>query len=151
MEKAHVAQLSLVWRKRTCGGGRTSREFLDFVIDGESLWERIDSDLISCLGWLADELNQKHVRRLLCKVPADFPDERRSLFICPECAELGCGALTAVIERIDDNIVWRDFGIQNDHTDEIWRTDLADLGPFFFNATEYYQVLNSGIDFNNEQ
>jgi len=48
-------ELELAWRDRQLDGppGRTPRRFLDFCVDGQSLYEAIGEDLISCLGWFA--------------------------------------------------------------------------------------------------
>src|SRR6266576_7250583 len=43
-------ELELAWRDRQLDGapGRTPRRFLDFCVDGQSLYEAIGEDLISC-------------------------------------------------------------------------------------------------------
>jgi len=47
-------ELELAWRDRQLDGApRTPRRFLDFCVDGQSLYEAIGEDLISCLGWFA--------------------------------------------------------------------------------------------------
>src|SRR5215216_3045939 len=110
--------IELRWKRREGGGGRTQRDYLDFVVDGESLSERFGGDLASCLGWFSAERNARAVHRLILKEPADLPDNRRSLYVCPECGELDCGAVTAVIERVVDKVIWRDFSFQR-HYDQV--------------------------------
>lgn len=143
------SSIKLQWKKREGGGGKTERVFLDFMIDGESLWEKFDTDFISCLGWHPSEHNAKAVTRLLRKKEADFPDERRSLYICPECADLGCGAISVVIERAGDEIIWRDFGFQNNYDGEVYFDDFTSLERFAFDATEYYFAINSASEIAN--
>ena len=40
--------------------------------------------------------------RLLGRLPADLPPGRVAVFVCPECADLGCGAVTVRLELQDD-------------------------------------------------
>ena len=63
--------------------------------------------------------------------------------MCAECGDLGCGAITALVERTLDGFVWRDFAFQ--HNDDASITDAESyraVGPFVFNKTEYWHVLN---------
>jgi len=80
------------------GTSKSERHFLDFVVDGQSLWEALGErhDMVSIL-WAecsADE-TAKAVGRLLLNEKADLPNDRRSFFVCSECGDLGCGAITA--------------------------------------------------------
>ena len=104
-----MSKLRLEWKRREGGGGRTQRDFLDFIVDGQPLSELV-GDQVSCLGWLVPEENAKAVRRLLLKEPPDLPNNRNTLYICPECGDLGCGAVSLVVEPVGNNIIWRDFG-----------------------------------------
>lgn len=64
----------------------------------------------------ADDLRATagHFGPLVGDLPAPLPEGRASLYICAECGDMGCGGVTAVIERAADTVVWRDFGYQND-------------------------------------
>lgn len=139
-------KIALSWQIRPGDVARTERRFLDFIIGGQSLWSSLDTDLISCLGWLPAEHNADAVLRLLLNAPADFPDDRRSLYICPECADLGCGAISVLIERSSDQIIWRDFGYQNDYTPEVNREDFDDFPGMTFDAVEYERVIKSALN-----
>ena len=141
MDKHSVLQLK--WKRRAGGDGRTQRDYLDFVVDGQSLSEMIGSDLASCLGWFAPAENAKAIDRLLLQAPADLLNNRRSLYVCPECGELDCGAVTAVIERSGDEIIWRDFGLQNTF-DEVITPINEDLS-FSFDRAQYNQALKSSL------
>jgi hypothetical protein len=83
-------ELKLKWRKRDGGKNRTVRDYLDFEVDGICLSTKF-GDMVSCLGWAVSDWNDKAVRRLLLEEPADFENNRRSLYVCPECGDLGCG------------------------------------------------------------
>jgi len=141
MERINV--LNLEPRLREGGNGVTPREYLDFVVDGEPLSKTVAGDLASCLGWFVPEENVKAVRRLLLEDPADLPNNRRSLYVCAECGDLGCGAVSAVIEVAGDHVMWRDFGFQNNYEDEIISAGYAGIGPLVFDKAEYDAVIRS--------
>ena len=141
IEKMNVLNLEL--RLREGGNGATPREYLDFVVDGEPLSKRIAGDLASCLGWFLPEENAKAIRRLLLEESADLSNNRRSLYVCPECGDLGCGAVSVVIEAAGDRIIWRDFGFQNNYEDEVVSNVYAEVGPLIFNKAEYEAVIRS--------
>jgi hypothetical protein len=136
--------IELRWKRREGGGGRTQRDYLDFVVDGESLSEKFGGDLASCLGWFGTERNSRAVYRLILKEPADLPNDRRSLYVCPECGELDCGAVTAVIERVGDKVIWRDFAFQR-HYDQVNPIDGHEGASFTFDRTQYNQAMKGAL------
>ena len=136
--------LQLEWKRREGEGGKTQRDYLDFIIDGQPLSEKIGGDLASCLGWFDPAQNIKSVNRLLRKEPADLPNNRYSLYVCAECGELECGAVTAVIERQGDKIIWRDFGFQSNANEVTPIRGYGDL-TFAFDPTQYYQALKGAL------
>ena len=84
------------------------RKFFDFIIGGVSLYDTLghSRDLISAL-WhppVVPSEGDRAIRRLLLADRGDASDNRVSLFICPECGDLGCGAITVRIERDDTGI-----------------------------------------------
>jgi hypothetical protein len=143
-----VATLELLRKDRKGSGSRTARSFLDFTIDGDSLYERVAQqlDLISAL-WLghpAFEERQKAVGRLLKLTPGDFPGDRVSLYICPECGDLGCGAISVEINFMEDKVIWRDFGYENNYESAVALDQYRSVGPFEFERAAYeavYQLL----------
>jgi hypothetical protein len=139
-----ISTLELRWTDRILTGSQTPRRFLDFVIDGEPLYPTM-GDFISPLGWLSEKENQLAVDRLFRKAEPDAPGGRYCLYVCPECVDLGCGAVTAVIDRVGNLIVWRDFGIQNDIDETVYRDDFEGIGPFSFNATDYYDAIRIAL------
>jgi hypothetical protein len=131
------------------GTSKSERHFLDFVVDGQSLWEplgkRHDMVSILCVEFSADE-TKKAVSRLLLSQKADMPNGRRSFFVCSECGDLGCGAITAVVERKGNTITWKDFGYENTYEDKIWLDDYSTVGPFAFDSTVYERTLIQAMD-----
>jgi hypothetical protein len=68
------------------------------------------------------------------------------IYVCGECGDLGCGAITAIVERTPEGFVWRNFAFENNY--DATMTDLEPyrgVGPFFFNEAEYLQALNERI------
>ena len=136
-----ISTLKLEWKRREGGGGRTQRDFLDFVVDGKSLFEKIGGDVISCIGWFPPEQNARAVNQIMLKADSDLPDNRYSLYVCPECGDLGCGAVTAIIERVDDTIIWRSFAFQNDYDGELHLIEAID--KVIFDRAQYRNTLRS--------
>jgi hypothetical protein len=120
------------------------RRFLDYIVDGNSLYERHGFDLISYLGWFVREEDEKAARRLLRDEPPDL-DNRVAIYVCPEDADLLCGALTATVERQGPEIVWRDLA--NSYFDSVadsWHHDttpFADWPELRFDAAEYWRAI----------
>jgi hypothetical protein len=126
------------------GTSKSERHFLDFVVNGQSLWEtlgkRYDMVSILCAEYVADE-TAKAVNRLLLREKAHLPNDRRPLFVCSECGDLGCGAITIVIEKRSETITWKTFGYENTYEDKVWLDEYSTVGPFTFNATAYERTV----------
>ena len=139
-----TAQLELIWRTRSGGGGRTERKYLDFVINGQSLGELLQvGDMIGCLGWGKPEYESDMTQILLLKKPSPLETCRVTLYICAECGDIGCGAITAQVEKTSEHFVWSGFGYENYYDPS--RLDLqeyTEIGPYLFNKTEYWQVVS---------
>ncbi len=131
------------------GAYKSERHFLDFVVNGTSLWERVgklnDMVTVLCREFAIDE-TRKAVHRLLLTEKADFPDDRRSLFICSECGDLGCGAISLIVVKEGKSIIWKAFGYENTHERDVKLSDYADVGPFTFDAVSYELLLLESID-----
>jgi hypothetical protein len=103
------------------GAYQAHREFMDFIVDGRPLLFRLsDLDAVSLLASdVPPTVFTAHVRRLLLKAEPPLAGGRYIIYGCPECEGLECGAVTAVIERDGDDIVWRDFAWQTDETADV--------------------------------
>ena len=100
---------------------------------------------ILCVEFSPDE-TAKAIKRLLLKEKADLPNGRRSVFVCSECGDLGCGAITAVVDERGGTITWKDFGYENNYEDKIDLDKYGAIGPFTFNAKTYGQALLRVMD-----
>ncbi|MFD9976758.1 oxidoreductase [Streptomyces sp. NPDC059017] len=130
------------------GGFEVHRDFLDFVVDGRPLLLLLcDVDAVSPLASdVPPAILTRQVRGLLLDEEAPLPGGRRVLYGCPECEELGCGAVTAVIERQGNDVVWRDFAWQTEETADLELNGYSGTGPFRFRADAYRAALERLLD-----
>jgi hypothetical protein len=99
-------------------------------------------DFISPIGWLAPDTELHFLSMLLRKTSGDLGGNRTPLFVCSECADYGCGVVSCVIERTDDGIVWRDFGMQTDYDDNVRIDENNRHRSYVFDPTAYFQTLS---------
>jgi hypothetical protein len=97
-------------------------------------------DLVGRLDRDHRDRNAASVRVLTGNAAPDFGNDRVMLFVCPECDDLGCGAITAALRLENDSIVWSDFKHENNY-DESMTTKFPQVGPFAFSVEQYRRVL----------
>ena len=121
-------RFELEWRdRRVSGGGQTPRRFLDYIVDGASLYERHCDDDISPLGWLSSDYDAAAAQRLLGHAAPDL-GERTAIYVCPECADLLCGAISVVIKPDGDEVGWLDIAYSIfDYSAGEWDHDPAEF------------------------
>ncbi|NGZ74437.1 hypothetical protein [Saccharibacillus alkalitolerans] len=135
-------------RRQTRIGFPCTFDHAEFLIDGEPLYPKIrqlypNLDEIGCLGWGPETLQQTRIDRLLLTGDADFPDDRRSLYLCPACGDLGCGAVSIRIERADGRFVWSAFAEESADGSQAAPTPLPGIGPFYFEEDAYMKTIRS--------
>lgn len=143
---SEFATLELHRKKRpsqefTDGMRKTEREFLDFVINGQSLWQICEEerfDIVSCL-WLPT-IFESNVKRLLLEAPPSLSDGRCAIYICPECGGIDCGALVVRIEMLSDRVIWRDFAFVNSY-EEYPLESFKIFDPVVFDLDAYRNLL----------
>ena len=139
-----LSHLELVPLHRPGGGNRTERWSWDFVIDGQSLAKQVGGDIVGALGW-GDQPGEAHtVEKLLGRAAPDLAPDRVSLYVCPECGDLGCGAVTASLARQGELVIWRDFAWQRDW-DAPDHDQLIEMGPFAFDRGAYGRLLRAAL------
>jgi hypothetical protein len=146
-----LARLELRWREHPKHASKSTgrRDYLDFVVDGEPIDELLNAhDRVAILGgWFPNSLFEAiYFRGLLLEHPAYLETGRYELYVCPLCGDVGCGSITAEIEAIDDQVVWRDFAYEIDYwfddPSEILHRDAYEhIGPFKFDRTQYRDAL----------
>lgn len=132
---------------------KTERHSTDFIVDGSSLlktlqsrqssWDFMGRFLCGQLKW-----NQKISKMFLLEDKPDLDNGRIMIYVCPECGDIGCGAITLTIAKHEDYFIWKDFCYENDYDQEM--TDFnsfAKIGPFYFNETCYRELIDSCINF----
>jgi hypothetical protein len=117
----------------------------EFEIDGRSLQDHLERavkrkfEVASPIGWTKGEYLGAYARRLLLLAPPVLPSGRRELLVCPECADLACGCLSAEITIDNDHVRWSALGRENDFDAESLM--LFGLGAFVFQRCEYERLL----------
>ncbi|WP_055714020.1 hypothetical protein [Streptomyces torulosus] len=127
------------------GAYQAHRDFVDFIVDGRPLlFQLSDLDAVSPLASdVPPSIFTAQVRGLLLEADAPLTGGRYVIYGCPECADLACGAVTAVIERDGDDYVWRDFAWQTDEEADLRLNGYTGIGPFRFHGAEYRSALQS--------
>ncbi|MFI5684135.1 oxidoreductase [Streptomyces sp. NPDC051636] len=130
------------------GGYQVHRDFMDFVVDGRPLlYQLSDLDAVSPLASdVPPAILTAQVRSLLLETEAPLPAGRYVIYACPECEDLGCGAVTAVIERDGEDYIWRDFAWQTDVCADPELNGYHGIGPFRFHGPEYRAALGALLD-----
>jgi hypothetical protein len=64
---------------------------------------------------------------------------RRLIYVCPECADVGCGAYGCHITKEGDFYVWGGFAYENGY-EELYL--IEGVGPYRFLASEHKKVID---------
>lgn len=126
--------------------GHPDQRSIDFVVDGLRLSSLVaDKDLCGRLSADPEAAwNPEALQILRGEAPADAEGDRVMLYVCAECGDLGCGALTCRVVRTERTIAWSDFAFENDYDPDMTdRASYADVGPFLFDAAQYRTALES--------
>ncbi|MEQ1618253.1 MAG: hypothetical protein ABL883_07910 [Terricaulis sp.] len=125
-------------------GFRSERWSIDFLVGGRSLFGLLNGqkrDLSGAFLAKRDRVFRRTngnaaTRELFTDIGANFV--RLPLYVCPECGDLGCGALTCEASRVGEKIVWLNFGFETgiaEYTPDF--ASFAELGPFEFETHQY--------------
>ncbi|MGP4007103.1 oxidoreductase [Streptomyces sp. 4N124] len=130
------------------GDYQVHRDFVDFIVnDRPLLFQLSDLDAVSPLASdVPPAIFTAQVRSLMLETDAPLPGGRYVIYGCPECEDLGCGAVTAVIEKEGDDYIWRDFAWQTEEYADLELNGYHGIGPFRFHGAEYRTALNSLLD-----
>jgi hypothetical protein len=139
-----TSTLALVLRQRPSGDGRTPREFIDVLVDSKRLLDRVGwegADLVTPLGWGVLASQRSAIRQLQRDEPTSLASGRVLLFVCPECGDIGCGAIAVRIKRSGSDVTWSDFARENGYEDP------SPIGcePIRFSASDYWQALEGFV------
>ena len=143
--------LKILYRKGSNENGITTQESYssDFTIENQSLLMLLTKagsdqpDYLGCFarGW--EKLNKHSLDQLLLNEPPETESGRSLIYVCPECADIGCGAYGCKIKLVNDKYIWSDFAYENGYEDPEL---LNDVGPFEIEASEYRSVVYSAYE-----
>lgn len=121
---------------------RSRCSYWDYYADERRISTELGlGDFIPPIGWLGSEMELHFLEMLLRVSEGDLPQNRVPIFVCGECADYGCGVVSCVVERANDEIVWHDFGIQNDDSDRISREDFRPWQKYSFEPSQYWSTF----------
>ena len=127
---------------RTGDSNKHERHYFDFIISGQSLRDILKvskSDLISPFGWFENKAEERlSMQELTLKQKSGLDTGRIMLYVCPECGDIECGAITAIIVDLGDRIVWKDFGYETANgISELYST----IQPIEFSRQGYFNAF----------
>lgn len=121
----------------------------EFVLDGSLLLEQCERstkktyDVVSPIGWTLPDYQISFVERLLLRQQALLPSGRRELLVCPECADLGCGCISANVSSEADYFVWDEIGYENDYDPEM--LVIFPMGRFVISKAELFHQIRGYV------
>ncbi|MBK8414551.1 MAG: hypothetical protein IPL22_08630 [Bacteroidetes bacterium] len=65
---------------------------------------------------------------------------RTSFYVCPECGDIGCGAITAKIEITENRVIWKEFGYENNYSAP-QLDNYKSIPHLEFDKTEYIETF----------
>ncbi|MGY8709331.1 hypothetical protein RAD16_26610 [Bradyrhizobium sp. 18BD] len=123
---------------------KLERHSFDFVVNGVSLFEATQAFEYDMCGSLSNPQYEREIARRINKrtaamLTSDVPvgGHRVALFVCPECGDFACGAITARVARTERGVQWSEFAYENG-------SDAASklgLGPFEFEWAAYLSEI----------
>lgn len=113
--------------------------FYEFDISEKPLSSILQVDLKQLTGIFTPEGSDSgYFVAQLAKFLGKLATEKILLYVCADCGDLGCGALTAQISFSENSVVWSDFAYENaSETFEKY----PNIGPFEFDKASYMNAF----------
>jgi len=113
--------------------------FYEFDISETPLSSILQVDLKQLSGIFTPEGSDSgYFVAQLAKFLGKLTTEKILLYVCADCGDLGCGALTAQISFSENSVVWNDFAYENaSETFEKY----PNIGPFEFDKVAYMNAF----------
>ena len=124
---------------------KPEQEYLDFTIDGKSLIDCLQlsyMDFVSPFGWGNNkEYEYQLLKEFRLESLSTLDSGRTMFYVCPECGDIGCGAITGYISKnTNGQIEWTDFGYENNYQGIVEKyTNFH----FCFNEEDYLQTIQN--------
>ena len=114
--------------------------FYEFDISEKPLSTILKVDLKQLSGIFTPESSDSgYFVAQLAKFLGKLSTEKILLYVCADCGDLGCGALTAQISFTENSVVWSDFAYENaSETLE----NYPEIGPFEFEKEAYLNAFD---------
>jgi hypothetical protein len=119
--------------------------YVDFLVNGSSLYEMIKKShydnmgLMGCFARDWDALNTHSKKQFLLEEKAETEAGRCLLYVCPECADLKCGAFACRVTKTNHYYARSDFAYENGYEDAQL---IESVGPFNFAVDNYEKLIN---------
>lgn len=138
--------LSFNPKVRKGGANSHTVHYSDFVISDCSLFEMLNLKRFDLAGIFGDTYFKNYQRQLVSQMlgesPTDLESGRHLLYVCPECGDIGCGAITTEIIFDSKTVTWKKFGYENGY-EAIDYDYFSDENLIFtFDFEQYRKVLS---------
>ena len=113
-----------------------------FAVNGRPLGELVTLGDVVCVLDTPDRARTRRVaRELRGAAPSEFASGRVPIYVCAECGDLGCGAVTVRVTELDDCFVWSELSIESysSATPITWR--VRDERDFYFIKAQYLATI----------
>lgn len=136
--------LFLTRTTRKAGANQTPREYFDFIVSGKSLKTILgieSADFITLFGWGTNREYERHILNVFrLKEKSEIDSGRVMIYVCPECGDIDCGAITAIINDLGDRIIWSEFGYETNYGG---LTETYDqIEPIEFERASYFAAFS---------
>ena len=130
---------------------KSQRKYLDFIVSGQSLSAVFNvrkHDLVGVFGWTENNAYEhKQLDQFAGVLSPDLQTGRIPFYVCSECGDIGCGAITGIIELTETTVIWKAFGFETDYSEPELET-YKHIGPFVFDRHSYLDMLKKVRDGN---
>ncbi|MCM5530635.1 hypothetical protein [Parasegetibacter sp. NRK P23] len=136
--------LTLSQATRKIGANQTPRDYWDFMVSGKSLKTILNLESADYMTLINLEGNQEYYRHVLnvftLKEKSQLASGRVMIYVCPECGDIECGAITATIKDFEGKIVLGDFGYETGYAG---LTEIYDqIEPIEFERASYFAAFS---------
>jgi len=137
-----LKELEFAWKKHP-DKKYSDRQYLEFIVSGQPLHEYLgvkEQSRVTPFGFFPDKKEQKRaLREFRFQQRSLLIDNRVELYICEDCGDIRCGAITTKIIDEGDKIIWAQFATQND-PEEI--SELLAVEQIEFNRQDYFKAFS---------
>jgi hypothetical protein len=137
----HSLQLQQAIRKGS--HNKKEGEYLDFVVSSRSLKSVLgleNADYVTLIGYGTNKEFAKQILNIFrLKEKSYLSTGRVMIYACPECSDIDCGAITAVILDLGSKIAWKDFGYETEYGGVTER--YSNIEPIEFDRQSYFEAF----------